>query len=543
MKLILEKWKAYTQSCVDSDDDKGVAVVKKVGSDEVESCHASKDKAEDAVKARYANYKKEPNDDDDVIEEISTMSGGDVQGYAGSAVGDVKTVKKFNKDEKEISKLKGVRLAEKFSTSTQTGGVPQSKVSAEDERKGHVERSRRQGLKNVMEVDDTTKAAGDSQSNEKTPEPKDKPTQVLEENGYIFKKKLGEGKFGIVVLAQGDGEKKNKLNYAIKILKKPESEDAKREIRNYKEISGARSKDNLIADHFPEVEEIFNDQGLTFIVMEVLEPLHSEIRGMFTGLEKGIRYDYGQWAAEKPVSMYDASKDLTKRMETILTDEDQLSKVLNRIRATTKMGLEDIDKVTTEFSQELDMEINIRTIKSWARANEQTANSYIKKAEKYIVDKLGEAKDAYVVTMDDLQGSHYSRFFIAFIVTKVCKLILKHTNFKDAGKVLFVILSDIQELYRYKPYMKAGYSDKEIGTKGRGGSHKQVKKIFSAIEKVYEETGLLARDLHDMNFMRRPGGDVVIVDLGAFKTKPELDKLLAKRKRLRENRIKIKIKR
>lgn len=156
MKLILEKWKAYTQSCTDSDGDKGVAVVKKSGSDKIESCHASKDKAEDAVKARYANYKNESVDDEDVIEEISTMSGGNVQGYAGSAIGDIDTVKKFNKEEEEASKLKGKRLAEMFSTSTQTGGVPQSKVKPEDEHEGHVKRSKHQGLKNVMEADDDT---------------------------------------------------------------------------------------------------------------------------------------------------------------------------------------------------------------------------------------------------------------------------------------------------------------------------------------------------------------------------------------------------
>jgi len=156
MKLILEKWKAYAQSCTDADGDKGTAVVKKSGSDKIESCHSSKEKAEDAVKARYANYKNESVEDEDVIEEMSSMSGGNVQGYAGSAIGKPEDVKKFNKDEEEASKLKGKRLAEMFSTSAQTGGVPQSKVSAEDEHEGHVERSKKQGLRNVMEGDDDT---------------------------------------------------------------------------------------------------------------------------------------------------------------------------------------------------------------------------------------------------------------------------------------------------------------------------------------------------------------------------------------------------
>jgi len=156
MKLILEKWKAYVQDCENADGNDGDAVVKKVGSDKIESCHSSKEKADAAVKARYANYKNESVEEEDVIEEMSSMSGGNVQGYAGSPISDEETVKKFNKSEKEISKLKGKRLAEKFSTSTQTGGVPQSKVSAEEEHEGHVERSKHQGLKNVMEDDDDT---------------------------------------------------------------------------------------------------------------------------------------------------------------------------------------------------------------------------------------------------------------------------------------------------------------------------------------------------------------------------------------------------
>ena len=157
MKLILEKWKAYVQDCDNAKGEDGDAVVKKSETGEVESCHSSKEKADDAVKARYANYKNEVcGDDDDVIEEMSSMGGGSVQGYVGSPISDKKTVDEFNKSEEEISKLKGKKLAEMFSTSTQMGGVPQSKVSPEDEHEGHVERSKHQCLKNVMESDEAT---------------------------------------------------------------------------------------------------------------------------------------------------------------------------------------------------------------------------------------------------------------------------------------------------------------------------------------------------------------------------------------------------
>ena len=61
-ELILEKWKAYSQSCTDSEGKKGSAVVKKSETGEVESCHTSLDKAKSAVKARYVNYKNEELD-------------------------------------------------------------------------------------------------------------------------------------------------------------------------------------------------------------------------------------------------------------------------------------------------------------------------------------------------------------------------------------------------------------------------------------------------------------------------------------------------
>tara|TARA_R100001163_G_scaffold34970_1_gene26948 strand:- start:1272 stop:3860 length:2589 start_codon:yes stop_codon:yes gene_type:complete len=58
-ELMLEKWKAYSQSCTDSEGKKGSAVVKKSETGKVESCHTSLDKAKSAVKARYANYNEE----------------------------------------------------------------------------------------------------------------------------------------------------------------------------------------------------------------------------------------------------------------------------------------------------------------------------------------------------------------------------------------------------------------------------------------------------------------------------------------------------
>jgi hypothetical protein len=76
------------------------------------------------------------NKNDDKLEEISSMGGGAVEGHVSP--------------EKEEDK----KIEEMFSTVGHYGGLKISVVSAEKERRGHVERSKRQGLKNVMSEDD-----------------------------------------------------------------------------------------------------------------------------------------------------------------------------------------------------------------------------------------------------------------------------------------------------------------------------------------------------------------------------------------------------
>ncbi len=74
--------------------------------------------------------------EDGKLEEMSTVAG--IQGHASP----------INKKDDELNEL--------FSSSTQTGGLRISIVSAEKEHAGHVERSQKQNLRNVMEDDDST---------------------------------------------------------------------------------------------------------------------------------------------------------------------------------------------------------------------------------------------------------------------------------------------------------------------------------------------------------------------------------------------------
>ena len=73
MKQLFEKWKAYTQDCDDAKD------------------------SEESI-------------EEEVIEEMSSVGGGGVQGYAGSPLGSEEDNEEFNENEKNSSKLKGKNL-------------------------------------------------------------------------------------------------------------------------------------------------------------------------------------------------------------------------------------------------------------------------------------------------------------------------------------------------------------------------------------------------------------------------------------------------
>ena len=87
------------------------------------------------------------------LKEMSSMGGGAVQGYAGSPLASKEENEKFNKKQEEEQRLKGQKLAEMYSSSALSGRNRIPIVSGEEEHAGHVERSKHQGLRNVMEAE------------------------------------------------------------------------------------------------------------------------------------------------------------------------------------------------------------------------------------------------------------------------------------------------------------------------------------------------------------------------------------------------------
>lgn len=84
------------------------------------------------------------------LDEISSMSGGSVEGY-GDPFGDPETVDSFNKKQERDQRLRGDKLIEMFSSSGLSGRNKQQLVSGEEEFAGHKERSDAQGLQNFKQ--------------------------------------------------------------------------------------------------------------------------------------------------------------------------------------------------------------------------------------------------------------------------------------------------------------------------------------------------------------------------------------------------------
>tara|TARA_R100000388_G_C7244286_1_gene163762 strand:+ start:3347 stop:3721 length:375 start_codon:yes stop_codon:yes gene_type:complete len=89
----------------------------------------------------------------EVLDEMSSMTGGSVEGYGGT-FGDDKTVDAFNKKQEREQRLKGHKLTEMYSSRGISGRNAQQLVSGEEEHEAHVERSEAQGLKNVMQEEE-----------------------------------------------------------------------------------------------------------------------------------------------------------------------------------------------------------------------------------------------------------------------------------------------------------------------------------------------------------------------------------------------------
>ena len=225
-----------------------------------------------------------------VVQEISAVGGVGTGGSGGSIEGHV--------DQRPKKKKKD--LDEMFSSSTQTGGVRKIRITGEKEHAGHVERSRQQGLRNVMEDTDDTLDLNNpdnlgplDRSIARGSEPEEPPEaatqaqldykelyEMVLEHGYRLGQTLGAGQYGMVFSAE---DINTGGDYVVKVVgygeaMTPISQEAiNRELSNYTTVTRAAATDERMWRHFPETYDTWKgslfDLDLGFIVMEKLIPL------------------------------------------------------------------------------------------------------------------------------------------------------------------------------------------------------------------------------------------------------------------------------
>ena len=246
------------------------------------------------------------------LKEVSTSAG--MTGYSGTPLSSEKEVDEFNENEKELSRLKGERLEEMFSSSTQTGGV--RRIEPDDECAEHCGRKERDPFNRALrEIEDTIdlndpdamdklSSAVDDDTEElptlDSPMARNYPTLHWEilDHGYEITQVLGRGKFGTVFAAE---DVETGGDYVVKVVGVGEDVGrggplaVQRELDNYATISNVAKDDEAIWKHFPEVYETWSQSlnnvrtggsgrdtkvtgkiPLGFIVMEKLVPLTSE---------------------------------------------------------------------------------------------------------------------------------------------------------------------------------------------------------------------------------------------------------------------------
>ena len=194
--------------------------------------------------------------------------------------------------------------------------------------------------------------------------------------------------------------------------------------------------------------------------------------------------------------------------------------------------------------KDIDIAMAGTSYRGWLGIEEKKADEVVYKLQDKIIDYMGNTAKMYLAIMDDLRNSPPAKVFVTLVCKKIIDIMKKHSEVDEDIKpnseyIVQSFLERFQKNYRMSSSLKSGYTAKDVGQDG--GRTDAAESIYQAIMKLQEETGLFARDLHDGNAMRRPGGDIVIVDVGMFKTEDEIQQM--KKGNLRENRIKIKIKR
>ena len=459
---------------------------------------------------------------------MSSMGGGAVQGYAGSPLGTKEENEEFNEKEKKASTLKGKRLEERYSTQSTRGAHVTKAVSAEEEHAGHVERSMHQGLKNVMEDDEAETVDVDAPT--EIDEFKDIPPKAIkaiEDAGYEPIELLGGGQFGKVIKVKlPNGEEQ-----AMKIVLASQQAQ-NREVRNYELVQQARKQSENIAEHFPETFATWEQDGFSFIAMEMLEPITDKSAVFVPDMVHIMSQDH-RLDADDP-AFASRQDDQSKKAEAYYTTElipsfKGYTKRFTNIftHATRPVGPADPAEYTDLLRRLSPAQL------SFLKGMYETRPEIFKQKQEEYFNFFMKSQD-YPKTRAVLRqvsaetsGAPYFRTALGMLAKTYLDIRRKawadidqeweESAIEDTDKSMVAWLKNPIKGYREFSAIDLNYNPESIDV-----PEDSIKTSWAKTFKELQElTGLAGRDLHYGNIMQRPNGSLVIVDLGAFRKKGE----------------------
>lgn len=464
------------------------------------------------------------------------------------------------------------KVQEMFSSSTQTGGVRKIRISGEKEHAGHVERSKQQGLRNVMEdVEDTLDLNNPDdlgpldRSIERESEPEEVPEDATQaqidykelyemvlEHGYKLDKTLGAGQYGMVFSAE---ELKTGGDYVVKVVGYGEAltpisqQEIDRELRNYTTVTQAASTDERMWKHFPETydtwKESLFDLDLGFIVMEKLVPLNAAESALIPDLNYIIARKKPLDAAD--VNDYGMSRDQSKKAKLfIMNDMPGIDFEVRNAFSTITQEYDPLSQGNREID-DLGARLNTRVLKRYSRMSEQDPEKLdrirMRLGQEMLANRGYDMANYFYILTDEITEAPEAEVILLDMMTtlvKLGKIVLREEDSVE-GSVKSLVRMAIRDVatafingIRKEVSLPIGFSSATMNdpTDSRAGG----RDLTQAVQLLYQKTGLLAKDVHDKNVMKREGsGDIVIVDLGLFRLDPKFNQKNKKDDDLSEN--------
>jgi len=354
-------------------------------------------------------------------------------------------------------------------------------------------------------------------------DPAEVAQQSIEERGYSIEKVLGKGMNGTVYLASN----RHKTKCAVKIVI---GDAAERELDNYQTISDARSSNSLIEKHFPNVFEAWSPmKDVAIIAMEVLTPL-SDAQASFVPDASFLHGKNKPWRLAAAGDVYSGMRDMSKRFTHYI--QNNIQYVASRMeyfahQLTNDWDGEYMGDMSAEKMAALSADVSpnelLDTMKMF-EANPQMGKSFIANRKAAFSKNLGSGSSAvHLVEILEEEspeslGANAVFIQIAFKIM-VAGLAAKQKPDRIDGAISDYAKSALGSARRFTQ-IPMGYNQPDL--RRAGASHEREfltsRGLHAAIVALHKQTGLMAKDLHDQNIMANAAGDLVIVDVGLFRS-------------------------